>query len=247
MTAGQIKNSEVGDGETASRHFSLDALRGLLVILMALDHANHFIAHQHSSGEYWGGPFPSYNEALPFLTRLVTHPVAPGYSFLMGIGIALFTRCRLQKGWAYGQIISYLAIRGLGLIFIQLTVVNRAWELSPQGWGLSIYFGVLIALGGGMILGSLLVWLKPWQLAGLGVIMFIVAEVFTPAPDQWRQVFSLPLRVGFVPGGQAGWWVNYPILQWFELVLFGMAFGKWMAAEFGKSWIGFGSLGLDCW
>jgi uncharacterized membrane protein len=42
-----------------SRNVALDALRGLIVVLMAVDHANYFVAHQHSSGEYWGGPFPA--------------------------------------------------------------------------------------------------------------------------------------------------------------------------------------------
>lgn len=57
----------------ASRLLPLDALRGLIIALMALDHANHFIAQQHSPGEYWGGSFPYYNDALTFLTRFVTH------------------------------------------------------------------------------------------------------------------------------------------------------------------------------
>jgi uncharacterized membrane protein len=44
---------------TAARLFAPDALRGLIITLMALDHASLFIAHKHSSGEMWGGPFPS--------------------------------------------------------------------------------------------------------------------------------------------------------------------------------------------
>ena len=42
---------------------AVDALRGLIIILMALDHANHFIAHKHSPGEYWGGAFPTADYA----------------------------------------------------------------------------------------------------------------------------------------------------------------------------------------
>ena len=47
----------------ATRLFAIDALRGLLVALMALDHANLLIAQQHSPGEYWGGTFPVYDQA----------------------------------------------------------------------------------------------------------------------------------------------------------------------------------------
>ncbi|NQU29992.1 MAG: hypothetical protein HQ525_04935, partial [Anaerolineae bacterium] len=49
------------NGDENTRLTAPDALRGLIMILMALDHANHFIAQQHSSGEYWGGSFPEYN------------------------------------------------------------------------------------------------------------------------------------------------------------------------------------------
>ena len=77
-----------------SRFFPIDALRGLLIILMALDHANFHIAQQHSSGEYWGGYFPVFETPLAFLTRFVTHFCAPGFFFLMGVGMILFQSSR---------------------------------------------------------------------------------------------------------------------------------------------------------
>ena len=77
-----------------SRLIGIDALRGLVIVLMALDHANYFVSLKHSPGEYWGGGFPAYYDALAFLTRLFTHPAAPGFSFLMGVGMVLFARSR---------------------------------------------------------------------------------------------------------------------------------------------------------
>jgi uncharacterized membrane protein len=71
-----------------SRLLPVDALRGLIMVFMALDHAKHFVAQKHPSGEMWGGPFPTYTDPLAFLTRLVTHLSAPGFFFLMGIGTA---------------------------------------------------------------------------------------------------------------------------------------------------------------
>ena len=82
----------------SKRLFPLDALRGLIIVFMALDHANYFIAQQHSSGEHWGGSFPTYNSALPFLTRLVTHFSAPGFFFLMGVGMLLFAESQAEAG-----------------------------------------------------------------------------------------------------------------------------------------------------
>lgn len=64
---------------------ALDAQRGLIMVLMALDHASYFIARVHSL-EFWGTALPVYPNAFWFWTRWVTHPCAPGFFFLMGIG-----------------------------------------------------------------------------------------------------------------------------------------------------------------
>jgi len=214
-----------------SRIFSLDALRGLIIILMALDHANHFVAQQHSAGEYWGGSFPHYGDALPFLTRLVTHLSAPGFFFLMGAGMLLFANSRRRQGWSEWAIVGHLLIRGGLLIGLQLLVVNRVWELSPGGWGPEAYIGVLFALGGTMILGSPLLWLKPQVLLPLTVLFVLAAELLTPAPGQWNQPFSPLARLLLVPGGDLKLWVNYPVLPWLELVSFGMLFGQWLVND----------------
>ena len=219
----------------ASRLFPIDALRGLIIVFMALDHANHFIAHKHSPGEYWGGSFPVYYDSLAFLTRLVTHPVAPGFAFLLGVGMALFAHSRRQRGWDRWAVTRHFLIRGMVLIGLQLLVVNRAWELSPEGWGVAFYFGVLVALGGSMILGSALVWLRPEYLLVLALALFVGAELLTPDPSRWGPNFALPVGVLLVPAGQNGWWVTYPVLQWVELVVFGLAFGLWLAKDHQKT------------
>ena len=215
----------------ASRLPPLDALRGLIMILMALDHANHFIAQQHSSGEYWGGRFPVYHDVLPFLTRLVTHLCAPGFFFLMGVGMLLFAHSRRKQGWSKWAIIRHFLIRGGLLIALQLLVVNRAWELSPGGWALDIYIGVLFALGGTMILSSLLLWLKPKVLLALTAVLVLGTELLTPDPSLWNQMFHPLNRLLLVPGGSLELWVNYPVLPWLELVTFGMVFGRWLVDD----------------
>jgi uncharacterized membrane protein len=215
----------------APRLVPLDALRGLIMVLMALDHANLFIAQQHSSGEYWGGPFPVYRDALPFLTRLVTHLAAPGFFFLMGAGMVLLADSRRRRGWSEWAVIRHFLIRGGLLIVLQLLVVNRAWELSPGGWGLDVYVGVLFALGGTMILGSLLLWLEPGVLLPLTGALVLGTELLTPDPSLWNQPLAPLHRVLLVPGGTPALWVNYPVLPWLGLVTFGMVFGHWLADD----------------
>jgi uncharacterized membrane protein len=243
--------SEKPEGQTAekisrraSRLLPLDALRGLIIVLMALDHANHFIAQQHSPGEYWGGTFPVYHDTLAFLTRLVTHLCAPGFFFLMGVGMVLFANSRRRRGWSEWAIIEHFLIRGGLLIALQLLVVNRAWELSAGGWGLDIYIGVLFALGGTMILGSLMLWLKPKYLLALTIVLVLGTELLTPDPGRWNQLFQRLDRLLLVPGGNLELWVNYPVLPWLGVATFGMVFGYWLVDDPRRAFkraLGFGA------
>lgn len=67
--------------QPSARLLPLDALRGLMMVVMALDHANALVAHGKLAPELWVGPFPDYQgDGLAFLTRLVTHVAAPGFS-----------------------------------------------------------------------------------------------------------------------------------------------------------------------
>ncbi len=221
----------VSTSEKTPRLLSVDALRGLIMVLMALDHANYFVAQQHSSGEYWGGPFPVYHDGLAFLTRLVTHLCAPGFFFLMGVGMQQFARSRLEHGWAKRAVLGHFLARGALLVTLQGLVVNRAWELSPGGWGLQVYIGVLFALGAAMILSAPLVWVGPRGLLVLSIALALGTEMLSPNPSQWMAPFSPLAHLSLVPGGGGGAWVNYPILPWLELVVFGMLFGRWLLED----------------
>lgn len=215
----------------AIRFHPPDALRGLIIVLMALDHANYFIAQKHSSGEYWGGPFPVHNSALPFLTRLVTHLSAPGFFFLMGVGMLLFTKARSQDGWRNWKITHHFWIRGGILILLQLLVINNIWKAGPFSFP-KIYIGVLIALGGTMILGSLFTQLTSTALLILTMGLLIGIELLHPDPNLWNALSRDPLNLTFMrSGGTEAFWSNYPILPWLELVIFGMAFGHWLRKD----------------
>lgn len=241
----QVSNAPPLSG-TSSRLIPLDALRGLIIIVMALDHANWFVAQKHPTSEMWGGSFPVYQDSLAFLTRFVTHIAAPGFFFLMGASMVLFTQSRIQQGWRWWKITRHFLIRGIFLIALQIFVINRAWELSPGGWFPQTYIGVLFALGGCMIIGSFLLWLKPKYLLILSVGLFIGSELIAPNPSLWGQFQyeSLADKINLLlirPGGIQEIWSNYPILPWLELVTFGMLYGYWLISSpekaYGKGFV----------
>src|SRR5512145_177777 len=115
MTSG---TAAVERSEQASvfRLASLDTFRGLIIVLMAIDHARGFIARNHPA-EFWGTNLPDYQgDWVAFLTRLVTHVCAPGFMFLMGAGAALFAASRARGGWTTRRVMGQLVLRGLLLI-----------------------------------------------------------------------------------------------------------------------------------
>lgn len=231
-----IEHSSEKINRKPSRLIPIDALRGLIIVLMALDHANHFVAQKHSPGEHWGGPFPVYDDALAFLTRLVTHPVAPGFFFLMGVGMVLFAQSRRKQGWSDRTITRHFLLRGALLIGLQLLIVNRAWELGPNPFP-RIYIGVLFALGGSMIFGSFFLRVKPMYLLVLTGVLFVGMELTHPDPSEWGLIFDQPLGLllGY-SGGDQDLWSNYPMLPWLELVTFGMAYGYWLGDDAHKAY-----------
>ena len=252
MAHEEVAPTRPASGRKPCRLFAPDALRGLIIVFMALDHANLLVAQKHSPGEYWGGAFPTYSDTLAFLTRFVTHFSAPGFFLLMGIGMALFARSRREEGWGKVRTSIHFVVRGAVLMILQLLVVNRAWEMSPGGWGIRFYFGVLFALGSAMVVGSVLVWLRPTLLLVLTAALLIGAELLVPDPSLWGSGMSVPVLVHLVPGGIAhpdggAWlWSNYQMIHWLELVTLGLAFGHWLADDprqaYGRAW----RLGLAC-
>lgn len=214
-----------------ARLLPLEALRGLIMIVMALDHANLFIAHEHSPGEFWSGPFPRYGDALAFLTRFVTHLSAPGFFFLMGAGMVLFAESRRRLGWSEGAIARHLVVRGLLLIALQLLVEDPAWQIGAPLGLLPVYVGVLYALGASMIAGALLLRAGSAALLGLSLATALATELLIADPRVAGPLTSPLLRLLLVPGRAENLLVYYPLIPWLGLAALGMVFGRRLARD----------------
>ncbi len=80
-----------------------------------------------------------------------------------------------------------------------------------------------------MILGSLLLWLRPRHLTILLVLLVVGTELLHRVPALWTTFETDSLILLLVrPGGDPSLWSNYPLLPWLELVVFGMLFGHWL-------------------
>jgi uncharacterized membrane protein len=212
----------------------VDVLRGLILVLMALDHANLYVAKKHPRSEFWVGAFPAYENALAFLTRLVGHLCAPGFFFLMGVGMVLLSRSRQERGWSRRQVLCHLGTRGGVLIGLQVLLALPDM-LAPTGFSFAV--GVFFALGVTMVLGSLVLGLRPVYLLGCTAALLIVTELLVLAPDHWRlstgpfsPLLTLPGTVAG-PGGLGSIRSNFPVLPWLPFVTFGLAYGHWLAND----------------
>ncbi len=226
--ARQIARSTPGE-----RHLPLDALRGLIMIAMALDHASYFVARVHTRGEFWDLPLPHYTDALAFLTRFVTHFAAPGFFFLLGAGMALFTVARRRLGWTDGAITRHLLGRGVLLIALQLLVENRAWPLGLPSGVPDIfvrYFGVLYGLGAAMLVIALLARLGGRIVAALSLLAILATQALLPGPAQDLAVPPL-LRLLLVAGEDSTVRVYYPLIPWVGVTGLGLLFGHWLARD----------------
>lgn len=236
----------------------LDALRGLLIVLMAIDHASFFIDKVHR-GEYWGMPLETYTNGVDFLTRFVTHFCAPGFFFLMGIGMVLLAESRYRAGWSRGKVLRHFALRGVILIVLQFLLEDPAWlvsnminpveMLSPPGGGgeVWIYLGVLYGLGTAMVFWALLLPVRGWLVLGLSVVVVVVTQVFIPTLPDVYKLYSPFWRLLLIPGHTDALLVFYPLFPWIGIVGFGVAFGKLLvhdAARAYKSALGTGAASL---
>ncbi len=228
---------------------ALDALRGLIIVVMALDHANSLIAHAKLEPELWADQFPNYQgESFLFLTRAVTHLSAPGFFFLMGVGLVLFAFSRREQGWSQWQLVKHFLVRGLLLILLQILVENPAWLLGSIGIGdAPVYFGVLYALGSALIFGALFLYLPRIGVLVLSVTLIILTELLLPDIRTGFVPYSYPMRLWLLPGFTPGIFVLYPVMPWLGVMGLGMGFAHWLKQDAKQLlnlslWIGIASL-----
>ncbi len=214
-------DSSPGSSVGPARLVSVDLLRGVVMVIMALDHVRDFF-----SNAYAFDPTDLTQTNAPlFLTRLITHVCAPVFVFLAGTGAYLST----TRGKSTKDLARFLLLRGLWLMVLDLFFVHTF------GWWFNVdyhllYADVLWALGWSMVAMAGLVFLPTWAIATIGLAMIAFHNLFdTIRADglgSLRWLWAIlhsgdmlePLRgVHFIPG--------YPLLPWIGVMAVGYGFG----------------------
>jgi uncharacterized membrane protein len=139
---------------------SIDVLRGVIMIVMALDHTRDFFS---SSG--FNPTDPATTTVPLFFTRWITHFCAPTFFLLIGTGAYLSLRKKSKS-----ELSKFLFTRGLWLIFLEIVLFRCfGWQ-----WNFDYRLTMLVvlwALGWAMIVLSGLVYLPAWLVTTFGVVM----------------------------------------------------------------------------
>src|SRR5438552_1515639 len=111
---------------TAPRLDSVDLLRGVILVLMALDHVRDFFSSQEIGPNRYDPTNLDVTTPAVFLTRWITHYCAPTFVFLAGTGAFLAGR----RGKTTGDLSWFLLTRGLWLVILELTAVRMSWAFT---------------------------------------------------------------------------------------------------------------------
>jgi len=205
---------------------AVDALRGLVIILMTWDHASY----AYNAGRYvtdsvgWYTP-GSVIPAAQFLARSVTHLCAPTFIFLAGLVMAISILRKQVAGIAERRIDTDLLLRGIFIL-----ALDPLW--MSFGFGGRAVFQVLYAIGGGFCCMVLLRRLGTRWLWVIGLLLMLGSEALAGLALWAHDGKSAgPIGAFIATGGRLGsfGYVLYPLLPWLAYMILGFACGRLMS------------------
>lgn len=235
-----IEPASAGTTPPRKRLPAIDWMRGIVMILMATDHASG----AYNSGRLVTDSALMYAAGMPlppvqFFHRWLSHICAPTFLFLAGTALALSIERKVARGDAGRVIDRDMLIRGLIILAIDLFFINQFWFPG------AILLQVMYAIGVAMIFMIPLRRLPSPLLLGGAVAILFVAEFFLPSglfvPAEPGPILgALLLGAGgfdtsletFGPWATLGipdvFLTGYPVLPWLSMMIFGWVFGRWL-------------------
>jgi uncharacterized membrane protein len=193
---------------------SIDFVRGMAMILMAIDHVRVY------SGIPAGGPTPGV-----FFTRWITHFVAPTFVFLAGTAAYLHGR-RTSRG----ELSRFLLLRGALLVVLELTIIRLAWTFNLDFAHYNLA-GVIWMLGICMMLLAAAVHLPTIAIAAIGIAVIALhnlTDLFAPKVAGANALLKLLYFGGEVNVAGLPLLILYVIVPWIGVMMAGYAFGRVM-------------------
>ena len=222
---------------------SIDLLRGIVMVVMMLDHTRDFV---HNATYQFDPTDLSRTNVALFLTRWITHYCAPTFVFLAGTGAYL----QFARGKSKSDLSRFLITRGLWLIFLEFTFVRLGATFSIDYYHFLGMMQVIWVIGVSMIVLAALIHLPLRVVGAFGLLMIALHNLLdrihvqgwqgpgSVVPSYGAKLFII-LHQGFEPFPIFGWpspvvFMLYPLIPWVAVMAAGYAFGaiyQWDAAR----------------
>jgi uncharacterized membrane protein len=203
-------------GASSGRIISLDIMRGLVMVIMALDHTRDYFTNLRFEPETLAQTYYAL-----FFTRWITHFCAPLFFFLAGTGAFFYGRRRTPQALS-----RFLWTRGLWLILIEFTVVGTAWTFMFP-WG---FFGVIWCLGACMVLMAAIVRMPLRWVAAFAGVLIVGHDLLDPLRPRQFGSFAPLWTILHVRGGlwlfHVREFVLFPLVPWVGVMAAGYVFGS---------------------
>ncbi len=226
---------------------SIDLLRGIVMVIMMLDHTRDFVHY----GALQFDPLDlTQTNTVLFLTRWITHFCAPVFVFLAGTGACL----QGARGKNKRELSHFLVTRGLWLIVLEFTVVRLVAFFNLDLRFLA-FVQVIFVIGFSMIVLAALIHLPLKVIAGFGLAMIALHNLLdrypatpwrgpqSPVPGWGAKLWMLLHQPGLFPIGPRFpsplFFVLYPLIPWIGVMAVGYAFGALYTkdAMFRRRWL----------
>ena len=208
---------ETAPGVLNRRIAAVDVVRGLIMIIMALDHTRDYFSNATVSPT---DPLHSY--PILFFTRWITHLCAPGFVALAGTSVYL----QRQRGRTRGEMGKKLVLRGLWLLFVEVAIVNFGIFFTYHFH----FLQVIYAIGGSMIVLAGLQYVPTRWVAVYGFAVVLLHDVLHRIQPEslghGAVAWEFLVSTGFFFHGDRPWlFVMYPLLPWSGVMALGYCFG----------------------
>lgn len=226
----------------SNRIESIDILRGLVMVLMALDHVRDYFHLNAFTTDPTG---IETTTPLLFFTRFITHYCAPIFIFLAGTSAFLYGQKRTKK-----QLAKFLITRGLWLVFVEIFIMNLLWWFDVSYSFVNLQ--VIWAIGICMIALGVAIYTPRKILLLLGLIIVFghnTLDGVVMKGQSWDAIvwYILHQSNGFALSSNIFVWFTYPVLPWIGVIFLGYSFGKLYSSDttiaLRKKWLLYLGLG----
>lgn len=214
----------------STRIESIDLLRGIVMIVMALDHVRDYF---HADAFLYDPTDMSKTSVILFFTRWITHFCAPVFIFLAGTSAFLIGLRKSKQ-----ELSVFLLKRGLWLVFLELTIVNFAWFFNVQFSLITLF--VIWALGIGMIVLAASIHLPFKITLAIGALMVAGHNVLDGFHVEGNGIEAILWSMlhqfqGFPLSESYFLFVGYPIVPWIGVMLLGYCFGVFYQSSYSQA------------